>query len=86
MLFAREGSIAVAGKLLLCLAHECVQPCLDVGQSIADVSHECGIESFCQVLGTAPVCHVPVCRVMPEEIAFLLQSLRQGFVDLDVLL
>lgn len=86
MLLATEMHIPIACQFLLSLAHECVQSSLDVGKTLANMRHQCRIETLCQELCAASVCHITVSRVMLEEVGFGLQGFSQRLIPLDILL
>lgn len=86
MFLGAELHVAVAGKLLLCLAHKCVETSLDVRQAFANVGHERGVQCLGQELRSAAVGDIPVGRVMFEEILLGLNSFVHRFPPLDVLL
>ena len=86
MFLAAELLVAVTGKFLLGLAHESVQPCLDIWQSLTDMTHQGGIQALRQELGAASRGHIPVSGVASEELSFGPQSIREGLSARDILL
>lgn len=50
------------------------------------MGHEGLVEAFGEQLGTASVGHIPVRRMMSEEVPLGLQGIRERLVALDVLL
>ena len=86
MLLAAEVHVSVASELLLRLAHQRVKPCLDIGQTLADMAHEGCVERLGQELRSASGGNVSVCWVVLEKIVLGLESLVHGLVALDILL
>lgn len=86
VLLAAEVHVAIAGELLLSLAHQRVQPSLDIGKAVPDVGHEGCVERLCQELGTATSGDVSIRRMMLEKVDLGLQGLLHGLITLDILL
>lgn len=86
MFFAAEVHVAVTSQLLLGLSHQSIQAGFDVGQALADVSHEGSVERLGQKTRAASGGDVAVGRVVLEKVHFVVESLLQGLVALDVLL
>jgi hypothetical protein len=86
VLLSAEMHVAVAGQLLLRLAHEGVEPSLDVRQTLTDVAHESGVKGLGQVVSAASGGNVAVGRVVLEEISLGLKSILHRLVSLNILL
>jgi hypothetical protein len=86
VLLASKLHVSIRSKLLLRLAHKCVQAGFDIGQSLANVCHKRCVEGLGQILCAAASRHVPVSRVHAEELALRLECIGEVLVALDILL
>lgn len=86
VLFSTKVHIPIAGQLLLSLAHKCVEPSLDVGQTFTDMAHESGVKGLGQVVSAASDGDVAVSRMMLEEICFSLEGILHRLVSQNILL
>lgn len=86
MFLSTELFVAIAGKFLLCLPHQSVEPSLNIGQTVANMGHQSRIESLCQKLRSTTVRHIPISGMVPEKLLFRLQRLSQWLAALNVLL
>lgn len=86
VLLAAEVHVAIAGKLLLGLAHESVEARLDIRESLSDVGHEGGVESFGEVLCAASGRDVSIGGMVLEEVGLVLERVLHWLATLDILL
>mmetsp|Transcript_16802 Transcript_16802/g.51623 ORF Transcript_16802/g.51623 Transcript_16802/m.51623 type:complete len:642 (-) Transcript_16802:357-2282(-) len=81
-----RGRLAERIQLRLDLHEQRGDALLDIGQRVADVVHEDLVEHARHVLGAAARQHVPVHRVVPEELRLLLLRLGDLLAVVDVAL